>query len=135
MLPDFRTDARARECLELGISLFNSGRYFEAHEAFEQIWLIAEADLRVLFQGLVQACAGLLKHERKESAPAITLLAKALAKLDVVPRACWSGMDVGLLADDLRRVLAALDPGSGMTGLSGHPGMAATPSIRRLQDL
>ncbi len=42
-----------------GVALFNAGRYFEAHEEFEDLWRAASGADRDLWQGLAQACAGL----------------------------------------------------------------------------
>ena len=67
--------------LEEGIDLFNRGEYFRAHEEFEAIWLAAKGPSRPLYQGLVQACAGLLKIERGERTGALRLLERALANL------------------------------------------------------
>lgn len=49
-----------------GAALFNAGRYHEAHEAFEKVWLSSEAGDGDFFKGLVQAAICLLKLERGE---------------------------------------------------------------------
>jgi len=90
--------------LDRGVSLFGSGAYFEAHEAFEELWRPASGPARLLYQGLVQVCAGLVKQGRGQPGPAGTLLDKGLAKLEGVPRQHWAGLDVGRLIEDLRGV-------------------------------
>lgn len=42
-----------------GIELFNGGRFFEAHEAWEEIWRSTAPEPRDLFQGLIQTAAAL----------------------------------------------------------------------------
>src|SRR5689334_10194272 len=94
---------------ELGINFFNSGRYFEAHEAWEDMWRPAGGPLRLFYQGLVQSAVGMhhLAHGNLNGATA--QLMKALAKLDQYPdRFC--GIDNRQLITDLRRVLAEKAP-------------------------
>ncbi|HEY0556886.1 MAG TPA: DUF309 domain-containing protein [Thermoanaerobaculia bacterium] len=56
--PDLSTDERER-LLQAGIELFNQGRFFEAHEAWEEIWRSTTPEPRELFQGLIQTAAAL----------------------------------------------------------------------------
>jgi Domain of unknown function (DUF309) len=56
-----------------GLDLFNHGYYWEAHEAWEGLWQIADRDdpLRMLFKGLILlSAAGLKTRERKNAAAA-----------------------------------------------------------------
>jgi len=76
-------DDKTAAFLERGRVLFNSGRFFEAHEAWEQAWLGEEGTIRTLLQGLIQVAAGLLKASRAERASGCAqLLAAALDKLE-----------------------------------------------------
>jgi predicted metal-dependent hydrolase len=43
--------------LERGIALFNSGKFWEAHEAWEEIWMNHPEDGRFFIQGLIQLAA------------------------------------------------------------------------------
>ena len=52
-----------REYLQ-GISLFNAGRYFDAHEAWEEIWLRSSGDDKLFYQMLIQSAVGLHHYER-----------------------------------------------------------------------
>jgi predicted metal-dependent hydrolase len=42
-----------------GISLFNDGDYFEAHEVWEGLWAESHGEERRFIQGLIQAAVGL----------------------------------------------------------------------------
>ena len=46
-----------------GIDLYNAGYYWEAHEAWEQLWrqAVAESPAHQLLQGLIQSTASALK--------------------------------------------------------------------------
>ena len=56
--PDLSAEERERFFGE-GIALFNQGRFFEAHEAWEEIWRSTTPEPRDLFQGLIQVAAAL----------------------------------------------------------------------------
>ena len=71
-----------RELLQLGIDLFNAGRYFEAHEAWEEVWLEAPRALRAFYQGLIQVAAGFVHLTRNEYAGTERLLEEGVAKLE-----------------------------------------------------
>jgi hypothetical protein len=69
--------------LERGRLLFNAGRYFEAHDAWEEAWLREDEAARRLLQGLIQIAAALLKASRGERPRGCLLLLDwGLAKLD-----------------------------------------------------
>jgi predicted metal-dependent hydrolase len=54
-----------------GLDLFNHGYYWEAHEAWEGLWRVADRDgpLRMLFKGLILlSAAGVKIRERKHAA-------------------------------------------------------------------
>jgi predicted metal-dependent hydrolase len=99
-----RGRAAVQDLLEQGIIFFNAGQYFEAHEAWEDLWRPARGPLRLYYQGLVQAAVGLhhLHHANPNGARA--QLTKALSKLEEYPdRFCR--IDNRKLIDDLRAVL------------------------------
>src|SRR6476620_7466985 len=54
------------ELLRLGIDLYNSGSFFEAHEAWEEVWLDAENSEREFYQGLIQITAAFVHVTRNE---------------------------------------------------------------------
>jgi predicted metal-dependent hydrolase/pimeloyl-ACP methyl ester carboxylesterase len=67
--------------LQLGIDLHNAGRYFEAHEAWEAVWLRSPEPLRRFYQGLIQITAGFVHLTRNEYPGTHRLLGEGLAKL------------------------------------------------------
>lgn len=67
-----------------GARAFDEGRYFEAHEHWEDDWRVEPSPNRKrLLQGLVQVAAALHKHRDKGALePAKSLFTKALEKLE-----------------------------------------------------
>ena len=68
-----------------GISLFNQGLYWEAHEAWEEIWLEADGIQSEFLQGLIQSAAALLKYTRNEPSPARRLYDTSSRRLALCP--------------------------------------------------
>ena len=68
-----------------GIALFNQHLFWEAHEAWEEIWLEVDGVQSDFLQGLIQSAAALLKYRRDEPAPALRLFNTAKEKLDRCP--------------------------------------------------
>lgn len=48
-----------RHLFRQGVELFNAGRFYECHEAFEAIWRSTTPEPRDLHQGLIQVAVGL----------------------------------------------------------------------------
>jgi uncharacterized protein len=74
--------AETRSRLEAGARLFNTGRFFEAHEVWEEAWLGEVVPTRRLLQGLIQVAAGFHKASLGEPKGCAALLEAGLAKLD-----------------------------------------------------
>jgi uncharacterized protein len=77
-------DPRTLERLEQGRMRFNAGQHFEAHEAWEQAWLVEKGDTRALLQGLIQIAAGFHKAGEGNASGCAWLLAAGLEKLENV---------------------------------------------------
>jgi predicted metal-dependent hydrolase len=71
--------------LQLGVDLYNAGHYWNAHEAWEQVWLDAERDPRAFYQGLIQVTAAFVHVTRNEFPGAIRLLDAGIEKLEKYP--------------------------------------------------
>src|SRR5205809_990595 len=65
-----------------GIRLFNSQKFFEAHEALEEVWLKTEGRQKFILHGLIQVAAAFHHHTKGNLAGFHSLLGKGLSKLD-----------------------------------------------------
>ena len=95
-----------------GITLFNEHEYFDAHEAWEDVWHIAYGVKHDYYQGLIQ-CAVALEHYRRSNPRGVVSLFKSYqTKFEQVPPQ-FMGLDVrrflGEMHAALRPVLDA-DP-------------------------
>ena len=95
------------DLLQDGINFFNAGRYFEAHENWEDLWRLAGGPLRLFYQGLVQAAVGLHHLSQGNLNGATAQLQKSLSKLEQYPdRFCQ--IDNQKLIADLKKILSSM---------------------------
>jgi predicted metal-dependent hydrolase len=70
------------DLFERGRLLFNAGRFFEAHEAWEGAWRAESGTVRLLLQGLIQVAAGYHKaFGQEQPGGCVRLLEAGLEKL------------------------------------------------------
>jgi hypothetical protein len=93
-----------------GIALFNGGRFFDAHEALEDVWRQAAGRRKRFLQALIQVAVGLHHHGRGNLAGARSLLARGGNKLAGYPSA-YGGLDVARLRRAVARWEKALAAG------------------------
>ena len=97
------------DLLQAGINFFNGGRYFEAHEAWEDLWRQTRGPLRFFYQGLIQAAVGCHHLSRGNVRGGRAQLAKSLSKLERYPEQ-FCRIENGRLVAELRRVMEGASP-------------------------
>jgi predicted metal-dependent hydrolase len=90
---------------EEGIDLFNAGKFFECHEAWEQVWNHSAGEEKLFYQGIIQAAVAILHAQRGNLTGAASLYSKASAKLDHLPSE-HMGLALGQLRDALKDFIA-----------------------------
>ncbi|HSG38028.1 MAG TPA: DUF309 domain-containing protein [Thermoanaerobaculia bacterium] len=100
--PAFSPEER-RRLFRRGLDLFNSGSFYEAHEAWEDIWRSTTPEPKDLFQGLIQVAAALHQSlDLKRTAGPRRTFAKARRRLE--PFAPVShGLDITDLLESVGR--------------------------------
>jgi predicted metal-dependent hydrolase len=71
--------------LARGIAEFNAGRFFQAHEIWEEGWHPSPEPERDFWQGLIQVAVGLTHRQRGNATGAVTLLRRGARKLRRYP--------------------------------------------------
>jgi predicted metal-dependent hydrolase len=112
-----------------GIELFNAGRYFEAHEEWEKLWLMAEKDSppKLFVQGLIMLAAALDHYGKKEYAGTAKLLPQALERLTMYKKIGMELLDM----DGLLRQASEFRERS--TAEGGGIDAGEFPTIRKLE--
>jgi len=105
-------DPSRNDAFAQGALLFDSGAFFEAHEAWEAGWLVeSDPTQRRFLQGLIQVAAGFHKLLATGSVTSTSrLLAKGMAKLEECPPQVY-GADVVTFRDGIRACADDLDAG------------------------
>lgn len=93
-------DPQIIECLHQGQSLFNEGKFFEAHEIWEETWIDTEGDERHLLQGLIQVAAGFYKLQVGMPTGTYKLLEKGAGHLRAIPSDMY-GVDLASLLENV----------------------------------
>lgn len=87
-----------------GLELFNSGHYFEAHEALEAAWKDETGPVRDLYRGILQVAVVYLHVTRCNYPGAIKVYHRSQRWLNLWSETC-RGVSVGLLRQNLETVI------------------------------
>lgn len=111
-----------------GIEHFNAGRYFDAHEVWEEIWLHSSGDTKVFYQMLIQAAVALHHYEHGNLRGARGMHANVVEKLSRLPSVFMS-LDLVEFSHNFNFALAELiERGDQALGTTRDP----RPQIRLL---
>ena len=94
--------------LDHGIALFNSGKFWEAHEAWEEIWMTHPEDGRFFIQGLIQLAAAYHQLQKKVYRGVVIHLKQAQERLKLFP-SDFLGIDVSPILEVIDDSLAAIE--------------------------
>jgi predicted metal-dependent hydrolase len=104
------TNARIQEIFHLGFGDFNAGRFFAAHETWEEIWLHSAEPEKTLLQGLIQIAAGFHHVSKDNPEGGCALLTAGIVKLGRSP-ARYRGTRVRELREAARIWVVELQAG------------------------
>ena len=92
--------------LRRGAALFDEGRFWDAHEAWEEAWLEEEGEVRLLLQGLIQVAAGYHKATvQLQPNGCVKLLCSGLDKLTPL-QAGLLGVPLARFVPEVQRTLS-----------------------------
>ncbi|HAI14716.1 MAG TPA: hypothetical protein DCM28_23625 [Phycisphaerales bacterium] len=91
-----------------GLRLFNEQEWFDAHETWEDIWVMASGPRKLFYQGLIQ-CAVVLEHVRRGNPRGVRSVWKTAQSKFVDLPDVYMGIDIRQLLKDeyhaIRRIL------------------------------
>ena len=85
------------EAIKIARNLFNTEKYWRAHEILESIWKNSYGNEKALLNGLILIAAAFVHHEKNESEICISILKRALKKLEGA-----SGYYFGIGLDEIK---------------------------------
>ena len=112
------------ERFERGLAHFNAREFFEAHEVWEEVWLVEGEPEKTFLQGIIQIAAAFHHYRRGNTDGAETLLAAGIVKITRFP-AEHRGLAILDLREQTKWWARAL-------GEMQRPGDERLPAIRRL---
>ncbi len=86
-----------------GLELFNSGRFFEAHEELERAWRAEKGPIRELFRGILQVGVGYYHIQRGNYRGALKMFKRCRQWLAPFPDECC-GINLKQLRHDYEHV-------------------------------
>src|SRR4029078_12459788 len=87
-----------------GIQLFNEHEYFDAHEAWEDIWHMAYGIKHDFYQGMIQCAVALEHYRRSHPRGVLSLYSSYQPKFRNLPDV-FMGLDVPKFLGAMREVL------------------------------
>lgn len=100
------------DLVERGVWLFNAGRFYDCHEAWETVWRSTTPEPRDLWRGLIQIAVGFYHfHGRRRPDVAARVLRKGARRVE--PFAPSSqGLDLAALLASVDGWIRSLEAGS-----------------------
>lgn len=90
-----------------GLQLFNTGEYFEAHEALEDAWNAEQGQAKNLYRGILQVAVVYLHITRGNYWGAVKVYERSVKWLKDIPDIC-KGIRVGILKLDAQQVMVEI---------------------------
>ena len=102
--------AERQKKFEEGLEHFNAKKFFEAHEFWEEIWLVESEPEKTFLQGLIQVTAAFHHRQRGNPEGVELLLASGIVKLSRFPED-HRGLAIGDLRENAKRWARAIGTG------------------------
>ena len=115
--------AERKKKFEEGLAHFNAKKFFEAHEFWEEIWLVEPEPEKTFLQGLIQVTAAFHHRQRGNPEGVELLLASGIVKLLRFPED-HHGLAIGQLRENAKRWARAI-------GMGDDLGERALPKLGR----
>ncbi len=94
------------ETVKESVQLFNEQRYWECHEAMEQIWRReTNPTEKALQQGMILSASALVHAQKDEDAICIGMIPSALTRLNQWKEASYYTLNVDLLKKSMEEIL------------------------------
>jgi hypothetical protein len=117
--------AERKKKFEEGLAHFNAKKFFEAHEFWEEIWLVESEPEKTFLQGLIQVTAAFHHRQRGNPEGVELLLAAGIVKLLRFPED-HRGLAIGELRENAKRWARAI-------GMGDDLGEKVLPKLRRVK--
>jgi predicted metal-dependent hydrolase len=90
-----------------GVIFFNNGRFFDAHEAWEDVWRDSIGEERTWLRGMTQLAVAMHHYASGNREGAVGVMSRAVSNLSHCPNE-FREIDCGLLRDSARHAYERL---------------------------
>lgn len=87
------------------VQLFNDERYWEAHEVLEYLWKNAKGVEKEILNGIILVAAAFVHDEKDEPDVCISILHRAIKKLDQASGKNYHGINTNRIADMVSEII------------------------------
>jgi len=112
-----------------GLDCYRTSRFFDAHEHWEGVWLASQEPEKTFLQAIIQVAAAFHHLQKGNRAGAVSLLGRALSRLEGYPDE-FGGVEVRHLRAELKAWVSALRPGSELDLLPPYPDLVTRHGFR-----
>jgi predicted metal-dependent hydrolase len=95
------------DAIKRAVQRFNAQKYWSAHEALEQVWKRSSGDEKEVINGIILVAAALVHYQKDETEICLSILSRAIKKLQVFQERYYDGIDVDNLKSVVARILAS----------------------------
>ena len=104
---DEKNSKSFQDSLDVAVNLFNNNKWYEAHDAFEEIWNSLDGDERQVIQGILQVSVSQFHLNKGNFNGATILLGEGLGR---IKKRCYVnlGIDLEFFCERLEKTLLKL---------------------------
>jgi hypothetical protein len=92
------------DAIRLAVRSFNEEKFWNAHEILEGVWKETRGNEKVVLNGIILVAAAFVHDEKDESSICLSILRRALAKLESW-EGLYFGIDIDRMANHVRRII------------------------------
>jgi uncharacterized protein len=112
-----------------GLHCYRTGQFFDAHEHWEGVWLASAEPEKTFLQAIIQVAAAFHHLEKGNRAGAVSLLTRALRRLERYPGE-FGEVAVVQLRGELMAWLSALRTNPQPSPMPPYPGLVKRAAFR-----
>jgi uncharacterized protein len=92
------------KAIEYAISFFNAQKYWSAHELLESVWKNSQGNEKEILNGIILVAAAFVHEEKDEADICISILKRAMKKLEK-GGGNYYGIDIDKLKNEILRII------------------------------
>jgi hypothetical protein len=92
------------EAISFARSLFNSERYWRAHEVFESVWKHSESYEKQILNAIILVAAAFVHYQKNEGSICKSILKRAVLKIEEI-QGMYNGIDINKMKSQITAII------------------------------